>query len=205
MNWLWFADFLKRKSLLITLLTLSPILAIILGLTACVQHPVGDSERSRVDHRYVGMWLAEETDDVVTLLLLRPYDARTYLAGVFRCREEDGAVEPVDHHDYKAWLTQLGGETFVTMEPLIWAEFVGLAEKPPYLVGKIRLIDDALRLRLVDGGSEPAKSAADSGELEAVIEKHVAQDALYVDDPVVFHKMDDTSRIERILKAFQEL
>ena len=51
---------LKRRSLLLSILTVLPIVAVILGLTACVKHPVGDPEESKVDPKYVGVWSATE-------------------------------------------------------------------------------------------------------------------------------------------------
>jgi hypothetical protein len=202
MKWLQCIEFLKRKSLVVSSLVLVPMLVLILGLMACVKHPVGDPERSQVCPQYTGMWLGEDSEGTATLLMLRPYDARTYLVGIFSHRDEGSAIKPLSHHDGKAWLTTFGDSTFITMEPLVWSHFAGFTEKPPYLVAKICRVEDTLRLRLVDGGKALAQ-AADSREFEAIVKEHQDSDALYSDQEREFQQVQDTPRVEAILRAFR--
>ena len=194
--------FLKTRSLLLSLVTVGPLLVVILGLTACVKHPVGDPEKSKVDPKYSGVWLFKESTGGGSLLVMRPYDSRTYYANILSYDDEGDEIEPSERMNFKAWLTSIGGETFITMEPIGCAHFAGVSEKPPYLVGKMSLVDGAIHLRLVNGEEEPAESAKDSRELEAVIAKHVDSDALYIDDTQVFQKTKDKATIEAILDAF---
>jgi hypothetical protein len=203
MKWLSCIEFLKRRSLVVSSLVLAPMLVLILGLMACVKHPVGDPERSQVCPQYTGMWLGEDAQGTATLLMLRPYDARTYLLGIFSHRDEGHAIKPLSHQDGKAWLTTLGDSTFITMEPLVWSHFAGFTEKPPYLVAKISRVEDTLRLRLVDGGKALARAAADSREFEAIVKEHQDSDSLYEDQEHVFHQVRATPRVEAILKAFR--
>jgi hypothetical protein len=193
---------LKTRSLLLSLLTVVPLVVVILGLTACVKHPVGDPEASKVDLQFSGVWWTEESEEGGSFLFIRPYDSRTYLVNVLSYRATRDGIEPTEQLQCKSWLTSIGGATFLTMEPFSCSHFAGLSERPPYLVGKLSLADGALHLRLVDGGKEPARSAGDRQELEAAIAEHVDSPSLYVDETMVFTKADDKARIEAILKAF---
>jgi hypothetical protein len=203
MKWSYGIELWKQKSLAVSLLALVPTLVVILGMMACVKHPVGDPERSRVVADYAGMWLGVDAEGTSTLLMLRPYDARTYLVGIFVHREDDGSIKPLHHYDGKAWLTQLGDSTFITMEPLVWSHFAGFTDKPPYLVGKICRVEHALHLRMVDGGKAPANAAADSREFEAIIKEYENSDSLYSDQRIVLQQVAATPRVESILKAFR--
>jgi hypothetical protein len=196
-------QFLKRRSTLVAWLTVAPMVLVILGLCACVKHPVGDPEQSQVDPKYSGIWLTKDAEDSESLLIMRPYDARTYFASILSYRQEANQIKPTMRWNCKAWLTSIGNATFLTLEPLSCAHFAGLGDKPPYLVGKVSLVDGALHLKLVNGDREPAKSASNSRELEAAIEKHMDTDALYVDETNVFKKFDDKSQLEAILQAFR--
>ena len=192
----------RTRSLLLSFATVVPLLIVVLGLAACVKHPVGDPENSKMDPQYSGVWLTESAEGEGSFLVMRPYDARTYFASIMSYRKKEGGIEPTAQLNCKAWLTPIGDATFVTMAPLSSAHFAGISDKPPYLVGKLRLIDGALHLRLVNGGGEPAQRANSSRELEATIAKHVASDSLYVEQPEVFKKADDKTLIESVLKAF---
>lgn len=195
--------FLKTRSLLLSLVTVGPLIVVILGLAACVKHPVGDPEKSKVDPQYSGVWLMEEDGGGGSFLFMRPYDSRTYYANILSYNSKDDEIEPTERLDFKAWLTSIGDATFITMECLSCAHFAGVDEKPPYLVGKMSLADGSLHLRFVNGDEEPAKAANNSRELEKVISEHVNSDSLYVDDEFVYQKTNDKALIETVLKAFE--
>lgn len=196
-------QWLKRGSPLVTLVTVAPLIVVILWLTACVKHPVGDPEKSKVDPAYAGAWLESKTDGARSLLVLRPYDSRTYLGNIFTYDKQGDTYRPQQRINCKAWLTSLGGATFLTMEPMNVGHFLGVAEKPPYLVAKLSLSDGVLRLRLVDGGNEAVKNAGDSQALEKVIEQGVNTDGLYGGEPAVFAKSEDKVLLRAILEAFR--
>ena len=195
-------QFLRAKSPWVTLLTVAPLVAVILGLTACVKHPVGDPEKSKVDPKLSGVWWQKETDSA-TLLFLRPYDARTYYVKSLSYGEQGGEIRPQSQLDGKAWLTTIGGAAFLTLQPLPCAQIAGLkSEEPPYFVMKTEVVAGTLRLRIVNGGKDPASSASSSRELEAVIAKHLEAESLYAGPASVFKKADDKALITSVLKAF---
>lgn len=196
-------QFLKRRSLLLSLVTVAPLIVVILGLTACVKYPVGDPEKSKVDPKYSGVWLTKQDGGEDNLLFLRPYDSRTYYASLFTYSREGSEIEPSERLDFKAWLTSIGHATFISMECLSCKHFAGVSEEPPYLVGKMDLKDGSLHLRFVNGDEEPAENANNSSELENVIAENVNSDALYIDDELVFKKAKDKAFVESVLEAFE--
>ena len=124
----------------ILMLAIIPIFA---GLLACMPVPIGDPERSRIDPLMSGWW-ALEIEGSAGVAVFRPYDKRTWL--VFVVPLEKGKLAGIDDFDletagdvitvlrantagtegvvagapsvYKAWLTRLGGERFMTWEPV---------------------------------------------------------------------------------------
>lgn len=195
--------FFKQHSLLCSSLAVAPMLLVILGLLACVKHPVGDPECSQVSPEFLGMWRGEDSQGVTTLLMLRPYDQRTYFAGIFSYEKADGDVAPIHQYDGKAWLTTLGDATYFTLEPLIWAHFAGFTEKPPYLVGQIRRVEDVVELRMVDGGHELVKDASDREQLEAILREHGDSDSVFADEVLRFQRVQASPELERILRTFR--
>jgi hypothetical protein len=203
MNRSRFVQLLKAGSPLVALVTVAPLIVVILWLTACVKHPVGDPEKSKMDPAYSGVWLEQEMNGDRSLLFLRPYDARTYFANIFTYGSDGDGLKPMQRINCKAWLTPIGGATFLTLEPLNCEHFAGLGDKPPYLVAKVSLADGALQLRLVNGDHDAVKNASDSQALQAVIEKAVNSDALYGGEATVFKKADDKALIRSVLEAFR--
>lgn len=196
-------QWLRKRSALVTLLSVAPMVVVILGLTACVEFPVGDPEKSKVDPRYTSIWLNEEGDSG-TLLFIRPYDSRTYFVSWFGYQNENRGIKPEIRIEAKAWLTKIGGAVFITLERLSCAEQAGLEKESEdfYIVMKTDLEDKSLLLQIVDGTEEPAKSAKSRKELEAVIKKYVESDDLYAGPASVFKKTEDKALIRSVLQAF---
>jgi hypothetical protein len=196
-------QWLKAWSPLVALVTVAPLIVVILGLTACVRHPVGDPEQSKVDPAYDGVWSMKDADGERSLLFFRPYDTRTYFINIFSYRSDGDRVTPTQRMNCKGWLTAIGGATFLTMEPLNCEHFAGAGEKPPYLVGKIGLVDGTLRLHFVNGDQEPVKSANSSQALEAAIAQSINSESLYGGEAAVLTKVDDKTLVKSVLEAFR--
>ena len=103
---------LKTKSALLSLITVAPLVVVILGLAACVKHPVGDPEKSKVDPQYAGIWTRQESQVEEQLLFIRPYDRRTYLIFFFEFHVATDVIEPRGQGCYKAWLASIGDAKF---------------------------------------------------------------------------------------------
>jgi hypothetical protein len=191
---------LRTNSPLVTLLAVSPLVVLILGLTACVEHPIGDPEKSKVDEKFVGVWKTDHD-----LLFFRPYDARTYLITNLTVAEKtDDGVSAERRSDYKGWLTPIGDATFITLEPLSLAHFAGVGGKLPFFIARIALVDDQLQLRVVDGGEQMVRDAKNRDELEAVIREHVSSESLYSSQAEMFERVADKEYVKSVLQAFPD-
>lgn len=77
---------------------------VLIGITACIDTPIGDPEQGWVDPRISGVWLAGEpapADYEATLWLFEPYDSRTWLVTFLEFSgpgedEDEGATEAAD-------------------------------------------------------------------------------------------------------------
>ncbi len=135
----------RRRSGAGLLLTLV-LLPVLLGVLACLPVPVGDPEKSHIDPAMSGVWTLSAADGDHMLMVLDPYDKRTWLMSLIDlggvADSEPGASaeagqdgsEPEDLSQerfstanadrfkvksvglYKCWLTSIKGETFMTWE-----------------------------------------------------------------------------------------
>ena len=70
-------------------LIMAPFLICVL---ACLDAPIGDPETSKLNPKLTGVWLGKIEDDL-TLLVLQPFDKRTYLVGWFGPESDEDADE----------------------------------------------------------------------------------------------------------------
>jgi hypothetical protein len=147
----------SRKRLLPLLLSL-PLAAFILFLGACLPVGVGDPEASKVDPKLAAVW--EEIDDDGTpkgsLVALVPFDGRAYLLRTLEVeRTAEGIkVKPNDGH-YKAWLTGIGGRTFLTAQPLYLKEALGDEKAPGFIVASVVVDEKSMVASAIDGEFAP--------------------------------------------------
>jgi len=96
---MWVRNPKHRRSLggLLMFIIMAPFLICVL---ACLDAPIGDPETSRVDPKLTGVWLGKIEDDL-TLLVLQPFDKRTYLVGWF-WPESDVDAEEGENPEKKA-------------------------------------------------------------------------------------------------------
>src|SRR6266436_6625426 len=97
-------------------------LAIVIGsaltIVGCLNTPLGNSEQSKMDAQFVGLWMNQEkSGEDQELYAAIPYDSRTYLLTQMVFHKSDGgAIQPRDRSVMKMWLTDVGGTTFMTAE-----------------------------------------------------------------------------------------
>lgn len=122
------------------------IIPIFAGLLACMPVPIGNPERSRIDPEMSGVWIMEGEDEDVALYQFQPYDKRTWLVTALmieaseefsgdelRMETRQDVVNALETYPvgakgitadsppnpiYKAWLAKLGGEQFMTWQPV---------------------------------------------------------------------------------------
>ncbi len=199
------------------------IIPLFAGLLACMpEHvPLGDPERARIRPEMSGVWYTGDADDLLgQVVVLQPWDKRTWLLlnilmeqpdddelydfatydGLVRWladgRAQDEEV-PLAAILYKAWLTKIGGETFMTWEirglpnedrdgeeglldPWWWWDFRVTASN-----------GSAMVLHLLDDEFPPLKEAPRTRRgWEKVIRKHAQDDALYLENAMQLRRVD---------------
>ena len=138
----------RNKRSLLGLLVALLILPALLGVMACFQlpAPIGNPEKSRIDRDMTGMWATkmDEKDEEAWILILEPYDKRTWLVSWLILEFVDGfELRPTDisngHVDIikliqagnlvlsgisfeKGWLTMIKDNRFMVWEPKVLFE-----------------------------------------------------------------------------------
>ncbi len=199
------------------------IIPLFAGLLACMpEHvPLGDPERARIRPEMSGVWYTGDSDELLgQVVVLQPWDKRTWLLlNILMEQPDDDELYDLATYDglvrwladgraqdeevplaailYKAWLTKIGGETFMT-----W-EIRGLPNEDrshdaglldPWWRWDFRvtgLDGDAMVLHLLDDDFPPLKEAPRTRRgWEKVIRKHAKDDALYLEDAASFRRVD---------------
>jgi hypothetical protein len=160
-----------------------------LVLAGCLPFPLGNPEKSAVDAKLAGYWYVQE-EDQQTLITLYPYDAHTYVMSAAEFRKDGDKVEMKELTLYKAWLTQVKGAQFITLDALSQKLPAAADEKPIYLVA--RLVSDAtgITVKPIDGDFEPIKSVKSAEELTKVITANLDEPKLYASNPTHYRRLD---------------
>jgi hypothetical protein len=183
-----------------------PLAAILLATFACLPAPVGDPEQAKVDDALVGAYRAvpKEADNKSSVLaILRPWDGRTYLLEYYMVDKKDDKEERQVTH-FKAWLTTLGGKTFICAEPKEDFKFLGDdGDKPFWVVMRLEKTATGLDAMLVNPDSEYVKGMTKREELEGAIKAHASDQALY-GETMNFKKLtkEDQPFIDEVLTRF---
>ena len=84
----WVKNPKHRRSLggLLMALIMAPF---VISVLACLEAPIGNPETSKVDPKLSGVWFGKYNGEPA-LLVLQPYDKRTYLVGWFRAEPDEG-------------------------------------------------------------------------------------------------------------------
>jgi len=106
---------------------------LMLGITACLETPIGDPEKGWVDPRVTGMWVTATPDQGgfgdVSVWTLEPYDARTWLVTVAEARSN--APDPASDLDTDPAPTEAGNDGGAPTEETVNEDD---AELPPPLL-----------------------------------------------------------------------
>ena len=218
------------------------IIPVIAGLLACMPVPIGDPERSRIDPDLNGPWIMASDDDF-NLYLYQPYDKRSWL--VVGAEIGEGSEAEIDDLDFesvddalaalrnhpigedgitsrttvafKAWLTKLGGEQFLTWEPVGGMNDDGSFTPDYWFVFKVvKETEDRVSLYFVDpdyeGFADITKPKNYDGDdypsamrrtWERAIKKHARDSELY-GDPWILHRVPPAD-VEIAAELLQEV
>ncbi len=183
-------------------------LAIVIGsaltLVGCLNTPLGNSEQSKMDAQFVGLWMNQEkSGEDQELYAAIPYDSRTYLLTQMIFHKSDGgAIQPRDRSTMKMWLTDVGGTTFMTAE---WKDpEVLLKESQDYIVAKIARSGDRISVLQVSADFVKQANVQSSEALAKLIADNLKNPKLFEEKESVYEKVgaDRAEEMQGILKAF---
>jgi hypothetical protein len=182
------------------------ILAGLLGLVACLPVPLGDPAKSKADSRFSGVW--EWRDARVHRAIIRPWDERTFVVDVLSGDfAEDGSTKPRARDIYKAWLTEVKGQTFMTLQPVETTGMVnGDARQSYYLVARVKIEGPTLTAMALDPEFKKLKDAPDRTALERIVSENIDDPKLFGAAPIVATRWtpDQMKGLEKLNDAFRE-
>ncbi len=174
---------------------LPAVLLPLLVLGACLPVPLGDPEKSAVEDRFVGAW-SWDTNDARHMVVVRPWDARTYYVRLVTFSHEPGRKK-ADSQVLKGWLTTVKGEVFATLQDAeALATLPGEDHERIFLVARLNLVDDRLIATPLNPSFPPFEVARSPEELEALIAQHMENPDMWGAEALTLRKLDSQQRRE---------
>ena len=181
-------------------------LAGMLGLVACLPVPLGDPAKSTADSRFCGVW--EWRDARVNRAVIRQWDQRTFVVDVLTGDFlEDGNIRPRERNVYKGWLTELKGQTFLTMQPIESTGMLnGDTRQAYYIVARVKLQGTTLTAMALDPEFKKLKEARDREALEKIVTENIDDPKLFTATPIVATRwtVEQMKGLEKLQDTFRE-
>lgn len=156
-----------------------------LGLAGCFETGVGDPAASKVDPRLNGLWRAGEDQE---MLLVKPWDQHTYVVSVIsRQTGGDGVERFVPTECYKAWLTEIAGKTFITLDN---SPQRNQKVERPYVIASVEVRDGKIVAQGLD--TDFAKAAKTPAEMEKHIRDNIANPKLFNKEEAIYQRVPDS-------------
>ena len=184
------------------------LLAVLTGLGGCVGVPLGDPAKSTADSRLFGVW--EWRDAHVNRAVIRPWDRHTYVIDVLTgdpTGDTGQAIAPKSRDVFKAWLADIKGQTFLTMQPIDTIGTVnGDDRQPYYIVSRIRLEGTTLTAQAIDPEFKPLKDVKTQADLEQLIAANLDNPKLFTSPTVTTRWTTDQMKgLEKLQDAFRNM
>lgn len=150
----------------------------VISVLACLEAPIGNPNTSKVDPKLSGVWFGKGMGRQPTLLVLQPYDKRTYLVGWFVAETDEGEkqgeelkkdvdtkgdrekLEEIEFKGqmiFKGWLTTIGGEQFMCWEPMFQIDNERGMKPKMWYGWLVMLKKNKLSLSIIEAAGETTK------------------------------------------------
>lgn len=175
-------------------------------LCSCLPVPLGDPEKSAADAKYLGAWTWAEGGGVTNVVVIRPWDARTYVVDVMAYTGDTSAPVPKMRIVYKAWLTNVKGYPFITMAPIDTLTGQPANNQRKYLVAMLTLERDQLTATGLDAQYGKFKDVATPTQLEKVITENFDDVKMWA-KPITATKLNEggSPDLDKLGKLFENL
>lgn len=181
---------------------------LILAVIGCITIPLGDPEKSKIDDKLIGVWLSKPDDDgSQTLFTVTGYDSRTYFVSEFTFKKADEKITPGMRIDWKAWLTDVSGQTFATGEMISPSMLLASKEDNAEKYGIVKIVHsgDTLTIQSIDDDFVKNSNVQNSQELQDLIAKNLDNAKLFEgQEPLSLTRLTDqqSDQLNQILAAF---
>ena len=177
----------------------------LLGLTSCLPAPLGDPSESKADSRFSGVW--EWRDGRTHQAIIRPWDEKTFLVDVLTGEPQaDGSTKPRERNIYKAWLTDVKGQTFITMQPVeLTGAMNGDARQPYYLIAKVKLDGTTLTATALEPDFKKLKDVTTRAALEKIVSENLDDPKLFNPGPITATRwtVEQMKGLDKLQETFQ--
>lgn len=158
----------------------------LLVLASCLPVGLGDPEKSKAQEKYASQW-TWETAQTRHLVMLEPWDARTYAMRLITVSSRPGEKRAEDGV-LKAWLTDIDGQTLMTLEAIPGVTGETSKSDKRFLVLKLNLTGDRLIATTINPSFPPFESVVSSEELERLIRQHLDNPAAWAEEAISAHR-----------------
>ena len=158
-----------------------------LCLCGCLEYPLGNPQSSRVDRSLTGYWLHED-DTNPGLVALYPYDEHSYVLETYGFTQSDGERKLHDHATYKAWITDVKGRTFITLDAM--SQHVAPPEHLAYPILQINGTGDKREVRAIDSDFPAFSNVRSPSDVATVIAREVDNPAMYGQNSTQYRRLD---------------
>jgi hypothetical protein len=161
-----------------------------MSVGGCLPFPLGDPDKSQVDEKLAGYWMAEDGESR-ELYAMFPFDQHTYVLEDLKLKKDgdkwqaDGPAQL-----YKCWLTDIKGTRFLTLDPLQQRLPGTPTENRTYPVVKLIAERDQILVRALNTDFEPFKTLKSSNDVRAVIEKNLNNPDMFATQASTLHRLD---------------
>jgi|GEM_PF-6554309 len=181
---------------------------IIAGLLigGCLTVPLGDPEKSKVDEAYIGFWInSRPGGDDGKLLVVQAFDTRTFLITHYNFKQTASGVEQSGGKmTFKAWLTPVEAQRFITLERMDAGRIMRVEDKP-YVVAKVEMETTTITCTPIDPKFVDDNKVTTAEMMMAMVSKHLDDPKMY-GEKEVYEKLsaDRLNEAKDILSAFGE-
>ncbi len=171
------------------------IAIVLIGLLAgCLPTYVGNPDTAVAKPEYVGVWFREESGDT-QVWAVHQMNAKNYLIQSYNLKTIDGKPALDSTIAWRAWLADVGGAEFVSMEGFVTDDLLD-AERAAnrYVVARVKLEGNTLKLRGIDPQFLKENNITTPDQFEVALKgKLDAAEGVYLEE-MPFTKVDEKNR-----------
>jgi len=175
----------------------------LLTLCSCLPVPLGNPDKSTAEAKYLGAWTYAEAGQT-TVVVIRPWDARTYLVDALIYTGDSSAPVPKIRTTFKGWLTTVKGYPFLTLQPIDTLSATPTNTPRKYLIAMLTLEGDQLTGTPLDYQYPKFADIGTATQLEKTVADNFDDVKMWV-KPIVATKLNEGANpnIEKLAKLFE--